>query len=450
MSYSILRVEGIKTLGDLRGLGKHNVDRVSETNLDIDKEKSAENIQLIECDSYLKRFNEITAEMRAEHNARMETIRADRQKTFEQAINSAHNDVACEFLCTSDEEFFQGRSRAEIETWARQSLEFIEQEVGISKDKIIHASVHMDEKTPHLHVVAVPLLRAWDGRRKEETLQISRKKFIRTKEDMSLVQDKYHEKMKSCGYDMQRGESKNVRHEKIVEFKEKTNYHQEVAQQSKEEASKVKQEVKSLHTKQTGLEISILNREYELKELNKKAEEAKSLDKIEVKEKGGLLRSKTVELSVEDFENIRTLAQASEGLRRENKALEKKNIQLSDKVDTLTDEKAMLQKEDDRLRRENDRLRKERDEYKGKFMVLEKLVDKIQEVYREKLPKHFKALEQAIGYAKHQVNKTIDVFKSNNIEKKFKKVDLSPNEKSGYELAEKDQRTQQKDRGIER
>ncbi|MEH6917614.1 MobV family relaxase, partial [Priestia megaterium] len=289
MSYSILRVEGIKTLGDLRGLGKHNVDRVSETNLDIDKEKSAENIQLIECDSYLKRFNEITAEMRAEHNARMETIRADRQKTFEQAINSAHNDVACEFLCTSDEEFFQGRSRAEIETWARQSLEFIEQEVGISKDKIIHASVHMDEKTPHLHVVAVPLLRAWDGRRKEETLQISRKKFIKTKEDMSLVQDKYHEKMKSCGYDMQRGESKNVRHEKIVEFKEKTNYHQEVAQQSREEASKVKQEVKSLHTKQTGLEISILNREYELKELNKKAEEVKSLDEIEVKEKGGLL-----------------------------------------------------------------------------------------------------------------------------------------------------------------
>ncbi|MDA6141287.1 hypothetical protein OSK03_26255, partial [Escherichia coli] len=125
-------------------------------------------------------------------------------------------------------------------------------------------------------------------------------------------------------------------------------------------------------------------------------------------------------------------------------------IQLIDKVDTLTDEKAMLQKEDDRLRRENDRLRKERDEYKGKFMVLEKLVDKIQEVYREKLPKHFKALEQAIGYAKHQVNKTIDVFKSNNIEKRFKKVDLSPNEKSGYELAEKDQRIQQKDRGIER
>ncbi|MGM1986608.1 plasmid recombination protein, partial [Bacillus cereus group sp. BceL126] len=80
MSYSIFRVQGIKTLSDLRGIGKHNAERVSYTNLDIDREKSKENIELIQCESYRNRFNEITKEMKADHDKRMETTRSDRRK----------------------------------------------------------------------------------------------------------------------------------------------------------------------------------------------------------------------------------------------------------------------------------------------------------------------------------------------------------------------------------
>ncbi|WP_172460913.1 MobV family relaxase, partial [Priestia endophytica] len=195
MSYSIFRVQGIKTLSDLRGLGKHNSERVSETNLDIDKERSKDNIELIECSSYLNKFNDITAKMKEEHNERMKTIRKDRVKSFENAINSAHNDVACEFLFSSDEVFFKDMTREQIESWAKDSLEFVAKDIGITKDKIIHASVHMDEKTPHLHVVAVPLVKAYDGRRKQEVLQINRKHFIKTREDLSKLQDIYHQRM---------------------------------------------------------------------------------------------------------------------------------------------------------------------------------------------------------------------------------------------------------------
>ncbi|TKR21836.1 hypothetical protein FA014_19650, partial [Cellulomonas hominis] len=232
MSYSIFRVQGIKTLSDLRGIGKHNADRVSDTNLDIDKDKSSENIELVKCDSYLKRFSEITLDMRREHNERMKTTRSDRRKTFEQAIDGAKNDVACEFLFTSDEEFFKGKSKAEIQAWAQDSLEFVTDEIGLSHDKIIHASVHMDEKTPHLHIVAVPLTEIYDGRRKEDVLTISRHQFIRTKDDLSSLQDKYNERMNERGYVLERGTPKEIRHQKVQAFKEQTHYHEQAAVQA--------------------------------------------------------------------------------------------------------------------------------------------------------------------------------------------------------------------------
>ncbi|MGM1976024.1 MobV family relaxase, partial [Bacillus cereus group sp. BceL128] len=205
MSYSIFRVQGIKTLSDLRGIGKHNAERVSYTNLDIDREKSKENIELIQCESYRNRFNEITKEMKADHDKRMETTRSDRRKTFEQALDTAKNDVACEFLFTSDQEFFEGKSKEEIQEWAETSLDFLRKDIGISEDRIIHASVHMDEKTPHLHVVAVPIIKAYDGRRKANTWQISRKKFIPTKDDLTRLQDIYNERMNEAGYNLERG-----------------------------------------------------------------------------------------------------------------------------------------------------------------------------------------------------------------------------------------------------
>ena len=59
MSYSVFRIQGIKTTGDLVGISKHNKDRVSHTNQDIDTSRSKDNIILIECDNYNSKFNHI-------------------------------------------------------------------------------------------------------------------------------------------------------------------------------------------------------------------------------------------------------------------------------------------------------------------------------------------------------------------------------------------------------
>ena len=206
VSYSVFRIQGIKTTGDLVGISKHNKDRVSHTNQDIDTSKSKDNIILIECNNYNSKFNDIVAPMKQEHTERMKTMRADRIKTFNQHINSSKNDVAFEMVFTSDNEFFDGLNRNDIKKWAEKSLDFVTKDLGIERRNILHAIVHMDEKTPHLHVVAVPLVNTYNKKQNKDVWSISRRQYINGKSQLSKAQDIYNQRMNESGYKLDRGE----------------------------------------------------------------------------------------------------------------------------------------------------------------------------------------------------------------------------------------------------
>lgn len=206
VSYSVFRIQGIKTTGDLVGISKHNKDRVSHTNQDIDTSKSKDNIILIECNNYNSKFNDIVAPMKQEHTERMKTMRADRIKTFNQHINSSKNDVAFEMVFTSDNEFFDGLNRNDIKKWAEKSLDFVTKDLGIERRNILHAIVHMDEKTPHLHVVAVPLVKTYNKKQNKDVWSISRRQYINGKSQLSKAQDIYNQRMNESGYELDRGE----------------------------------------------------------------------------------------------------------------------------------------------------------------------------------------------------------------------------------------------------
>lgn len=221
MAVAIFRVQGYKTTGELTGLGKHNVDRISHTNKDIDLTRSDENITLKNCvGTYNQMFNYVTRDLQKQHEEQMKTTRKSRQKTFWQKINDDKADIACEFLMTATPQFFEGKSREEIQRWAESSLDFVTDQIGIGKENILHAVVHMDEKTPHLHVVAVPLVEKYDGRKKQDVLAISRKYFIKTREDMAEVQTKYVGHLKADGFDLERGlEKSGAKHLDVARYK---------------------------------------------------------------------------------------------------------------------------------------------------------------------------------------------------------------------------------------
>ena len=65
-----------------------------------------------------------------------------------------------ETLVTASPEFFKGKKKSEIRGFFEHAVDFLKQELG--EDRLISAVVHMDEKTPHMHVSFVPITQ--DGR----------------------------------------------------------------------------------------------------------------------------------------------------------------------------------------------------------------------------------------------------------------------------------------------
>ena len=101
-----------------------------------------------------------------------------------------------EAMFTATPEFFKGKKLPEIRQYFEEALRFFEQYQ--SRETIISAVVHMEEKTPHMHLSFVPLTA--DGR-------LSAKEIVGNKKKLTWWQDKFWEHLVQKYPDLERGES---------------------------------------------------------------------------------------------------------------------------------------------------------------------------------------------------------------------------------------------------
>ena len=101
-----------------------------------------------------------------------------------------------EALVTATPEFFKGKKKAEIKAYFQEALDFIREHQD--QKTIISAVVHMDEKTPHMHLCFVPLTE--DGR-------LCAKEIVGNKKKLTQWQDRFWEHMVKKYPDLERGES---------------------------------------------------------------------------------------------------------------------------------------------------------------------------------------------------------------------------------------------------
>ena len=230
LNYAIFRSEPIYTLQDLAQIGSHNKreKQAYKSNPDIKLELKDNNIELVPlADKYVKGFYNITKDYRKEHEERMKTEREDRKKTFNQMLNKSKNVVADELLFTATHTFFKNMEVSDIEEWANTCMQFVYKDLGYNKSQILHATIHMDEETPHLHCVVVPLVKKYDKRTNTERYTISKKQYIKDKIHLSELQDKYHLRLTEKGYDLERGiKGSNAKHQKTKELKKTTRYYE--------------------------------------------------------------------------------------------------------------------------------------------------------------------------------------------------------------------------------
>ena len=226
LNYAIFRSEPIMTIPDLAQIGSHNKreKKAYNSNPDIKIELSKNNIELVPlAEKYLKGFDELTKEYKKQHEERMKTERKSRQKKYHDMLNSSRNCIADELMFTASPKFFDGMTREQIKGWADTCMEFVYQDLGYKKEQVLHAAVHLDEKTPHVHCVVVPLVKKLDYRTNTLRYTISKKQYIRDKIHISQLQDMYHKRLTDKGYDLERGiKGSDNKHIKIKEYKKIT------------------------------------------------------------------------------------------------------------------------------------------------------------------------------------------------------------------------------------
>ena len=99
-------------------------------------------------------------------------------------------------LITASPEFFKKKSPKEIQEFFQRAADFLIGRVG--KENIVSAVVHMDEKTPHLHLCFAPLTA--DGR-------LSAKEIIGNRKNLVKWQDEFWQHMVKQYPELERGES---------------------------------------------------------------------------------------------------------------------------------------------------------------------------------------------------------------------------------------------------
>lgn len=176
--YGILRFAKYKgpEIGNIEAHNERTKDKYA-SNPDVDTERSRNNIHLI---SPQQKYRAVAEKQIADAGCR---TRSDSVRVVEA-------------LVTASPEFFKNKKQAEIKEYFTYALDFIKERQA--EKTIISAVVHMDEKTPHMHLCFVPLTE--DGR-------LSAKDTVGNRKELTWWQDEFWKHMVKKYPELERGES---------------------------------------------------------------------------------------------------------------------------------------------------------------------------------------------------------------------------------------------------
>ena len=229
--------------------------------------------------------------------------------------------TAVEVLITASPEFFEKKSRNEVKEFFNYAVEFMRSKQD--PDTYISAVVHVDEKTPHMHLCFVPITA--DGR-------LSAKEIIGTKKRLTQWQDEFWSYMVKKYPDFERGESASLTgrtHSPPRLFKQAAQLSRQ-----KDKLIQLLSEINPLNAKTKSKEIAALLEDYipgveelmtKLKKTSKAARkmrrEIADLKKEVNSSKASTLRQLELEKKVQELDDLQhmveTLQQTMEAIPKE-------------------------------------------------------------------------------------------------------------------------------------
>lgn len=219
MGYAVVHMMKIKS-GAVGGIQSHNNrEHEPKTNPDVDMSRSEDNYSLVECNNYKRGIKEKVSNL-------VESTKAVRKDAV----------VVCNFIVTSDNATMDALGAEKQRLFFEDSVKWFSDRYGA--DRVLNATVHMDESTPHLHIGIVPITQ--DGRLSA--------KSIFTKTEMKAIQTEFARDV-GMKYGLERGvEGSERTHLSEARFKEekaleRVNEYGAIAQELQVVAEDYKQEL---------------------------------------------------------------------------------------------------------------------------------------------------------------------------------------------------------------
>ena len=207
MSYAIIRNENYK-IGQLGLIYRHNERKnTNYSNKDINKQNSIKNYSIKSINTSYQKAFKILKE----------------QYNLKGQIKKVSN-VMCELIITSDKYFFDLIGENETKRYFQMAYDFVKDYQNLGEQYIVSAKVHLDETTPHLHIVFIPVIHKFDKKSGKMIDKISCSEFWKGKDSYKKLQDSFYKCVKDNGFDLERGKSNNVEHLSTEKLKQITDY----------------------------------------------------------------------------------------------------------------------------------------------------------------------------------------------------------------------------------
>lgn len=290
MSMMVARMQKMKA-ANLIGLGNHNQRRTeNHSNEDIDVTRSHLNYDLI---NKTRQYKTDIETFINENKASSRAVRKD-------AV------LVNEWIITSDSAFFKGLDENQTKRFFQSARNYFSENYGDSN--IRYAQVHLDERTPHMHLGIVPF---------SEDKRLSAKTLF-NRQSLLTIQEELPKYLKERGFAIERGQEDSERkHLTVKEYKHLKEKEQELIEQnhvSQSELNKVKSNYSELEGQYRELVVQNIGIKKEVEQKEKELVQFGFRDKKAIEQKPALLKKgysivKTSELKqVEKDAGLATLA----------------------------------------------------------------------------------------------------------------------------------------------
>lgn len=437
------RENAIRSEKDLKKADAHNNRKYkNKNNQELDPEKSHENVVIVGTNNiiedvkkvYKNEFNE------AVYNYNLKQKREDRKilDYYDQINNDKQTNLAVEMLFQlGDSEHWKDKSMED----KKKMVNIYSKAIDILKDRNIvtaQATVHLDESSPHLHLIAVPIA---ENNKRGLSKQVSQNKVLTIKtikeirEEIEKVFINEYKKTYKEDITLKKGSElpdhldvkKYKKAKEILKVAKAYEYNQEIKDTLETELENTKAEIKQIEEKITKAEKEKENKIEKIEDVKAETNNiTNELTKLETTKNDKLKEKEDKEIELDlyqqkikdykdqiqkDKEEAIKLEEEQKKIEEDLKAQEKKNRDVKDEVEKKNKEYNDLLTEKNKL----DEKKKKLDEEKQKIEDFYKNMETIITAEKEKMIKDVEDAKTKFAEEKKKLeSENLEIINDNN------------------------------------